>query len=255
MQLNRNVPLIGSDIELAPREWLGGIPADLTAYEAALQSIGDKMEPTMCEHGAYHPDNLLTEIATLPHQGTEDFLANYTALRTHVESVMGIELYGYDYVEIPEGLLSKVSYPWLYRASRSFGCSPDLQAGIERRVPIEVKRRPLREAGVHIHFQLPLPIMQGVYETQDHFGNPILKDKTTNILEIVDEWCQASSHLHGWDHATEAPWYRAHGTYRIKPYGVEYRSLGGSLLNNNTKLAHVFDLAFTFLNDIWRLTA
>ena len=252
MELNRNVPLIGSDIELAPREWMGGIPSDLTAYEAALQSIGDKMYPTVCEHGVYHPDNLFTEIATFPHQDTASFLSNYTLLRTHVENVLETELYGYDYVEIPDGLLSKVSYPWLYRAARTFGCSPDLQGGVERRVPLAVKRRALREAGVHIHFQLPPRLMCGVYETQDNYGNTILMDRSQYILGVVNDFANATSHLHKWDHESELPWYRAPATYRIKPYGVEYRSLGGALLNDDTRMANVFDLAFTFLEDVWK---
>lgn len=249
---NRNVVLIGSDIELAPTEWVSGIPPDLSVYERALRMIGEKHNPKTCEYGQYHGDNLFAEMAQGPARDTSDFLTRYTNLKNYLEQVMGMPLRGYDYVEIPDGLLTRTHHSYLYDVSRAFGCSPDLQGGIERIVPRAIKRRAIREAGLHIHMQLPLSVMGCVYESTDRYGNTLLMDRGTYIMGLVHEWAETVSHLHTWNHPTEMPWYRSPGCYRIKPYGIEYRSLGAGILNDADRFAHLIDLAFGFMEDVWR---
>jgi hypothetical protein len=253
MNTSRAIALVGSDIELGDAAWEhGGIPPDLSVYEKALFGIGEKYNPKVCEFGQYHGDNIFAEMAQPPAEDTGDFLAKYTALKTHLEMVMGMELRGYDYIDIPEGVLSRTSHPYLYDVSRTFGCSPDLQGGIERMVPRAIKRRPLREAGLHLHMQLPLGMMESVYEATDKYGNTLLMDRGTYIQGLVVEFAEATRHMHQWNHPSEMPWYRSPGCYRIKEYGIEYRSLGAGLLNNTDSLAHLVDTTFDFLADVWR---
>jgi len=173
-------------------------------------------------------------------------------LKGYIEQVMGIPLRGYDYVDIPHGLMSRESYPKLYKMTRAFGCSPDLQDGEVRSVPVQVKRRLMREAGMHLHLQLPERMLVGVYKTEDRFGNTMLMERGTTLLSVVKELAAELELFHRWDHPNEVPWYRSPGCYRIKEYGIEYRSVGAGVLNDMTELSHLITRTFGFLNSLWR---
>jgi len=120
----------------------------------------------------------------------------------------------------------------------SLGCSPDFQFGQERNVREHpwVARRPLRESGLHLHFDL----------------RPEYINNHDMLSKFVDELYERLAVFHTWEHPTEEPWYRRPKVYRPKPYGIEYRSLGSSIINDAGTYALCVSECFAALHDHWR---
>jgi hypothetical protein len=244
MTIPNDVPLMATDFELGPTNFANRNQRFYQNYSQVLERLGTKQCPIDVGIGQIHPDNVWMEAATTPHQRASDVIMNIESLRNHLQSLTDMPNYGYDYVELPMDMIGRDITPFLWRQSREFGCSPDKQYGEWRgdplpgggtRPPAFVKGRALREAGTHIHMQL----------------RPNVRGNEAYVMSFLENYEQEISPLLRWDHATEEPWYRQRGVYRMKEYGVEYRSLGASVLNTVDSMYTLFGITEAFLNDHW----
>jgi len=237
--------LIGSDVEYWKTD-----STDLDTYELALSSIGTKSQPSIGPYGPYHSDQVWAERATRPHASLSDLLEDLEWGKIHLETVMGMPLRGVDYIEQH---FSEETHPFLHQQSREFGCAPDLWMGRYRSVPPVIKARALREAGAHIHFSLPREYTDTLYDTRcPRTGEHVVMERGNAIKRVAQRIGDALAPFHVWEHPTERPWYRKPGVYRLKPYGIEYRSLGAGILSDADLLVSVYGTAFDILNDIWK---
>ena len=248
MVTRSNIPLIGSDIEKYKMPDVGMVEWE----RALLAGNGSKDSPIVTEHGQYHPDNLFFEMAGLPCANAAEFLANYNTMSNIIEVAAGMKLRGVNYVE---DVVTRTDTPRLHRISRTFGCSPDMRDGEYRRhVPRSVKRRALREAGAHFHFQLRPDIRDTIYfhnEVENGRRIKEWRESGTYVRDMVREISNELALFHQWEHPNEMPWYRVPGTYRLKPYGLEYRSIGAGIIEDTTMFPMLIQRCFSLLHDHW----
>lgn len=257
-----NKILFGSDIELTPYE-LATNPNDLDfldSYSERLQrTVGSKSKPMALPMGGqYHPDNIFMEFATEPARDVNELLAMIHRARTYVEAVIGSTLLGRDCVKLPE--LDATRYPWLSRHVRHMGCEPDMVRNRFRTVPREVKVSNIKEAGMHIHIQLPDSVLNTIQPAlcrRTH--REYLADTEGKVQEFVELYSALTSEYHTSDdvgtlHPEYRPWYRVPGTYRIKEYGVEYRSFGAGMLDSDNLVPWLAETQ-NFVKDYWRAVA
>jgi hypothetical protein len=236
--------LIGTDVEY----WKDD-STSLADYELALRSIGSKTTPSVGPYGPYHSDQVWAERASRPCASLPELLEDLEWGKIHLETEMGMTLQGVNWIDQE---FDEFEYPFLYEQARQFGCSPDMHAGRYRTVPSVIKERPLREAGAHIHFNLPREYTESLYDTRcPRTGRVVLMEKEDKYRRLVHRIVEALAPFHTWEHPGVQPWFRKPGVYRLKPYGIEYRSIGAGILSNPDMLVSVYGTAFDLLTDIW----
>jgi hypothetical protein len=116
------------------------------------------------------------------------------------------------------------------------GCMPDYVAGADMRMhrrtaTDEVKARPVRELGGHIHISLPPPFIN-----EEALAVQFVRELDAIIYPLAMGVAQPN----------QQSWYRKRRLFRPTPYGIEYRSLGSEeLLSDNAEqfLSLVFDIS------------
>jgi hypothetical protein len=222
-----NHPLIATDIEMS----LVGVP-DERYIEFMHRRIPSKDRPGKMRLGdtklQFHNDGLFLEFATPPMTDPKEVVELCHEARDHFNRVMPYK-FDFDYgMEVPE-FLRDSGHPIL-----ELGCAPDsivteMGTNFEtRRVPHEVRASMFREAGMHVHVDVPAwarlerrGIASVVHELQLVLGEA--QARTLNMPE------------HGW--------YRRPGVFRQKDYGVEYRSLSAAMMRHMETAEHCFSAA------------
>ena len=251
-----NTPTIryGSDIEWMPPqiETCTGTDGFLDTYEDVLMSIGSKESPTRVKGvGQYHNDTVFTEGATEIAHSTDDLLTKMHKLHTHLEAVTGMTLKGYDHIILPQ--FNERDFPFLSAQAMNMGCAPDTRYGEIRTVPQRVRKQILRESGLHLHFDLPQSKTQHFTTGYSPSGIPVLIDPTGFVSSAMRDFAEATKVYHTPELNGFMQWYRLPGTYRVKPYGVEYRSIGANIFNDTDRLAGLLSTVSLFVNDLWRV--
>lgn len=118
-------------------------------------------------------------------------------------------------------------------AARKVGCAPDMCAYelIQKDPPVsEITKGGLRSCGGHIHLGSPMLMGDG--------PEPILAVYMLDLFIAVPAiWMDKDP-----TSAMRRSIYGQAGRYRVKPYGIEYRSLGNFWLNSPKSVALVYDL-------------
>jgi len=235
-------PMLASDIEGLAHEADFSDVNSLLWWQEILTAAGTKDRPTVVDDiGQYHNDGWVLEWAFKPATCPEEYIENELRVRQHIERTFGLTMMGVDWFERPLQMVEQHAhqFPWLNGRGNALGCAPDCINGRYRKLTGKariVRSRPLREAGLHMHLDLP-----------PEYCHP--KDPEP-ALPMVQAYADATSAFHTWDHPYDKPWYRMPGTYRPKNYGVEYRSLGASIINDMGKLKLLADISFDFLRTV-----
>ena len=190
-------------------------------YVSSIDRIGgskDFPRPIDEEGCAVQEDNVAVEYNTPPCNNVESFI-HYNRkvlqyLSEHVSS-QGLTL-----KIIPSARFSKAEL----RDPRAkvFGCDPDFNAwkGGEQNPRPNAKDKSLRSAGGHIHI--------GITDL-----DPLL------IIKAMDLFCGVGM-LQFDDDTERRQLYGKPGAYRIKPYGVEYRTLSNAWLQSDETIRYVW---------------
>jgi hypothetical protein len=246
--------MIATDVELTPIELATGTPSTAwwMDYQNQLLTMGTKDYPLKLDDGSqYHPDNVFVEFATTPALNHVDLLTLIEQTRQKVEAAISTTLVGRDYVKIPE--FDPGLFPWLSRHVSYMGCAKDMVMNQYRAVPDEVKHSPFKEAGFHLHLNLPDHVLSTCRKIRVH-NKWVIEDTELKVLGYVQELAGAIGQFHS--NPTEySAWYRQPGCYRIKPYGVEYRSLGAGILADTDRLVSCLDTVERFTRDYYRRSA
>jgi phiEco32-like amidoligase-type 2 protein len=107
-----------------------------------------------------------------------------------------------------------------------FGCTPSFNAWTGERMIVDREDPTLRTTGMHVHFG---------YDNPD-------TDISMAIIQAADLFLGVQSVLLDPDTERRKMYGKA-GDYRLKKYGVEYRSLSGYFLENDTLIKWVYDNA------------
>lgn len=236
--MNSFMPKIAADIEALDYRMEDKTVEELRNWQSILRKAGGKTRPTIVDGlGQYHNDGWPLEWAFEPAESVEQFLANDLGMRQLIERRFDVRLTGYDYFSIDSSILThrpnRLNY--MYMVGRQLGCSADYQGACHRKVDQWVVDSPYREMGLHLHFDL----------RPDVVGNV---DKTVQFVSQLDA---AMRVFHVQPSGDYKPWYRQAGVYRPKPYGVEYRSLGSSIINDMGTYATMLRVAYQLLDQHW----
>ena len=69
------------------------------------------------------------------------------------------------------------------------------------------------------------------------------------LAPVVEQFYDRIRHLHQWEHPSAGPWYRKPKVFRPKSYGLEYRSLGASVMDDARKREALINESFQFMDD------
>lgn len=229
---------IASDVEVLPTP---EVRLDMMAtldWARMLESLGSKTEPSVIEVAGcpvqVHADGACLEYAVLePCTTAGQFMLQQAAVFDGLQREFGFALVGADYYDLREWEALRCS-PFLSQLVDAFGCSEDYGLfGKARTVPPWVRRQPIRESGVHFHADL----------REEDLGIEGCVIHAKALARILP---------HSWEVREFRPWYRKPGVFRPKPYGIEYRSMGASMLMDRNKYELIVQLVFNYFEDYWR---
>lgn len=187
---------------------------------------GTKADPRKTKHGAVQEDNVAAEINTIPASTEDELVSNVAAVIEDLKEIVEPQEIEIDTTSASAMFDdSELEHP----DAKRFGCDPDFDAWLAemREMPTDVPPN-LRTCGGHIHFGYKF------------------KDGVNAILDFV-KWCDVFLALPavaaGVEDATRKKLYGQAGTFRVKPYGVEYRTLSNFWLSNPEYVKWVFQQA------------
>lgn len=179
--------------------------------------------PDMPEGFAMQTDNILAEFNIPPCKTREDFVHSIEYMKNYIRDWVKFQSKSYDILcassqIVPGSQLRS-------KQAREFGCSPDYNVYTELPNP-----RPdgsittIRSAGTHLHI--------------GYLDNNI--DTSLMIVRYLDAYVGIPSVLRD-DDTERRKLYGNAGCFRLKPYGVEYRSLGSALIKDTESIIWIWN--------------
>lgn len=171
---------------------------------------GSKEKPLLVEHGNLQEDNVLAEFAIDPVTTEDDWVRNITSVRDSLARKLG----GYEL-----RVMSSVMFPHeelVHPLAKQFGCDPDFNAWLveENTPPDPTRVGRLRTCGGHIHIGFELGDTKGLPE---HV-------RKAQLIHWMDAYLGLPAVFLDSDKKRRSVYGKA-GSFRDKPYGIEYRSL------------------------------
>lgn len=229
---------VASDVEVLPNQQARLDVRATLDYAQMLEGLGSKKQPSVINIAGYsvqmHADGACLEYAVLePVRTAGDYFVQQYTVFEGLQQYFGMPFVGADWYDLRQWpALHEI--PYLVEQVNTFGCDPDYNMfGRRRTVPKTVKASPIREAGLHFHFDL----------------RP--EDCTVEGCSIHAK-AIANTVPHEWSCGEFTPWYRKPGVYRPKPYGIEYRSFGSGMLQDRNKFEVVVQLMFNYFGRYWQ---
>lgn len=190
---------------------------------------GTKEAPSLVPQGAIQVDGMALEFNINPASTIVEFSRNIKTVMEQLQHAAGEQ---YDLVPIPSVEFSKEVWDNTPDYAKELGCNPDMNAytGTEQPSPEDVGR--MRAAGGHIHIG-----WQGDQEIDFMSEGHIEACKV--VTKQLDFTLGVQSLL--WDNDNgRRQMYGKAGSFRPKPYGVEYRTLSNAWLKSEKLIKHVF---------------
>ena len=190
-------------------------------YKSAVGLIGgSKEKPLQIDKGGFAilEDNVAVEFNTKPANSYEEFRDGIYKVLDHLRS----HLTGYEFSKE-----SAVSFPkeeLNTPGAQEFGCEPDFDAWrmCENHKP-QAQDKNLRSAGGHIHV-----------------GSTIAKKHGPDTIRAMDLFLGVPSVVLD-DGKERRQLYGKAGSFRFKPYGVEYRTLSNFWIFSDAGIKWAFD--------------
>lgn len=195
---------------------------------------GTKYMPLQCEKGiTIQEDNVAAEFATMPVNNVSDFIDQIQSGISILKQT--IKEHNLDVVIVSSALFEEDQL--LHPVAQVFGCDPDFNVwtkSINKPADIEIAKN-LRSCGGHIHVGYDKP------NDKDSF----------NLLKAMDLFLGVPSVYLDGDLRRKSLYGKA-GCFRLKPYGVEYRTLSNFWLKDNELIKWAWEQthkAISFVND------
>lgn len=138
-------------------------------------------------------------------------------------------------IETPCEELCKLPYKFI-----DFGCNPSLNIYNTRIIRLNPRKVPVRVAGCHIHIGLR------------DFSNTECEWYVFRKIKSLDESILPLSIalLQGLENPQRRELYGKPGEYRVKSYGIEYRTLSSTVLIDPRIIKAMFDIVHKFPEDL-----
>ena len=191
---------------------------------------GSKHEPRMIKGYGIQEDNVLAEFSMPPVMLIEHALPRVEFIRTMKQGIETVR------AELKKSRLSTTlhsshSYnPRTLRkygkAALEFGCDPDMNAYTGLVNPAPDNRSTLRTAGGHVH------VGYHMYQMDNEYARMVAKsmDLFLGVPSVLIDPDQRRREMYG-----------KAGAYRLKSYGIEYRTLSNFWIHSDNLIGWVFD--------------
>lgn len=173
---------------------------------------GTKASPEEVKPGfAVLKDNVLIEGNIPPSETKQGFIDNMRELKKMMSDILAEK----DYLLISDDSAEFSSDVLANKEAMTFGCAPYINAWtLGMKSPDNLSKLNHRVAGFHIHIG---------YEYSGDISSDFM---AMYIARAFDYFVVYPSRVH-YNDKIRAKYYGDYGNFRIKPYGVEVRSLGG----------------------------
>lgn len=185
---------------------------------------GSKSKPRPVDKGAVQEDNVLAEFNTAPSSTAEEFVSTINDVIGQLSDIVG---------KAGLTLLRKASHEYEYMslieagpAALEFGCDPDFNAWIMDANPAPRPADGLRTAGGHVHIG---------YDNPDDMTSVMIARACDYLLGLPSVLLD--------DDDRRRQVYGAAGAFRLKEYGVEYRTLSNFWLESDNLMRWVYEQA------------
>jgi len=195
---------------------------------------GTKDDPYPVKSGAVQVDGMALEFNIDPASSRTEFIRNVTTVMGELEAMIPK---GHQFAIQPSTHFQKELLDSLPEAATELGCEPDYNAYTRNVTPTPDASTTLRTAAGHIH----VGFTDGE-ELPGHF------DICCDLAQQFDYSLGMYSLLHDPDTERRKLYGRA-GSFRPKPYGMEYRVLSNFWLKDKKTMSEVYDITKNSLRD------
>lgn len=223
---------IGCDPELFLRDSKTGA---FVSGHGALP--GTKMEPFRVPKGALQIDGTALEFNTDPASTCDEFVANIKTVMDEMRARVGP---GLDLAAVPVAEYDREYFKTIPAEALELGCNPDFNAYTLDQNPVPDAAQMFRTGSGHVHIgwgeNMP-------YQTEEYFNMCV------PLVRQLDYYLGLASLL--WDKdRRRRQLYGQAGSFRPKPYGLEYRVLSNKWLESERLQRFVFDAAVSAVRDL-----
>ena len=212
---------IGTDPEFWLIDKVTSLPASAHVWEDRL---GTKEHPLPCVSGATQVDGMAMEFNTNPVSTEEDFVSNINTVLAHIRSVVSDK---FDFSFAPVVVFPEEVFAMTPDENKLLGCSPDFNAwygGKANDAPLPPDATPtMRTASGHIHV--------GVDDPDNLDRIALVKELDAVLYPMSTLWDKDKS---------RSEVYGSPGSFRTKPYGLEYRVLSNVWLSSPDLVRYVY---------------
>jgi hypothetical protein len=224
--------LIGADPELFVRNPNSG---EFVSGYGLIQ--GDKQNPFRVNCGAVQVDGMALEFNIDPSSTGVEFVNNINSVREQLQNMVP----GYELVAVPVADFSRDYLDNLPREATELGCNPDLNAWSNGSInPTPDASVSFRSGAGHIHI--------GWGKDYDIRSKNHLKD-CISVVKQLDYYLGIPSLLWDDDNRRRSLYGKA-GAFRVKSYGVEYRTLSNAWLNDQRLIMWVYSATRQAVDDL-----
>lgn len=205
---------------------------------------GTKENPLAVEKGAIQVDGMALEFNIEPAATVEEWVHNHEVVMQQITTIAGDKGLVYN----TASMLDFTNYIDTQNPTEEetiFGCDPDYCADTmqENKMPENTDEIKFRTTGGHVHIG-----MEG-WEHLHGGDNKIKHLMAQRIVYVCDLVLGLWSVLED-DGIERKKLYGKAGAYRIKPYGVEYRTLSNFWIFDKEKMEFVFNTLTAILSDL-----
>ena len=198
---------------------------------------GTKTNPCTVPKGAVQVDGVAAEFNILPAKNSADFVNNIKTVRGVMEKILNSKTQGLVLVAEPTATFSQKYFDSLPFSVKALGCEPDYSAYTRKANPKPETTKPFRTGSGHVHIQtIPDHEFVNDLHSDKHFGDCV------DLVKELDVTLYEASKF--WDTDTQRmELYGKPGSFRPKPYGLEYRVLSNAWLRSEQTMRYVFEAA------------
>lgn len=188
---------------------------------------GDKADPHKVELGAVQVDGMALEFNIDPAKNVESFYNNVLSVMSTLRKMIPE---GHELEVVPTAHFDKDYIEAQPEAAKVLGCDPDMNAYTGGFNDSPDGRVTFRTAGGHIHIGWG----EDVWKSNTHF------EECQQIIKHMDYFVGLPSLLFD-DDVDRRSLYGKAGAFRVKDYGVEYRTLSNKWISSPELIKFVFN--------------
>ena len=197
---------------------------------------GDKRNPAEVLNGAIQVDGVAAEFNILPANNEEAFFYRVTSVKTYMERLLRLSYPNVRLVAIPTAKFEEGYFKALPFKALELGCEPDFNAYTGKENDKPKTNLPIRTGSGHVHVGYYSEIDCNFMDTTSQGFKDSMK-----LVREFDATLLPASKL--WDTDEERrQLYGSPGSFRPKPYGLEYRVLSNAWLNAEDSIRYVYRL-------------